>query len=59
MIYMFVSIKIPFLHVYFSGNHTFAAIQGKESYQHVRVLFLSVVIGEINSLVTSKSWCES
>ena len=36
-----------------SGNHTFAAIQGKESYQLVGAL--SVVIGEINSLVASES----
>ena len=36
-----------------SGNHTFAAIRGKESYQLVGAL--SVVIGEINSLVTSES----
>ena len=39
--------------MYFSGNHTFAAIGGKESYQLVGAL--SAVIGEINSLVTSKS----
>ena len=42
-----------FVHVYFSGNHTFAAIRGKESYQLVGAL--SAVIGEVNSLVTSKS----
>ena len=42
-----------FVHVYFPGNHTFAAIRGKESYQLVGAL--SAVIGEINSLVTSKS----
>ena len=36
-----------------SGNHTFAAIRGKESYQLVGTL--SVVIGEINSLVASES----
>ena len=39
-----------FVHVCFSGNHTFAAIRGKESYQLV-----GTVIGEINCLVTSKS----
>ena len=39
--------------MYFSGNHTFAVIRGKESYQLVGAL--SAVIGEINSLVTSKS----
>ena len=37
----------------FSGNHTFAAIRGKESYQLIGAL--SVVIGEINSLVVSES----
>ena len=36
-----------------SGNHTFAVIQGKESYQLVGAL--SVVIGEIISLVASES----
>ena len=36
-----------------SGNHMFAAIRGKESYQLVGAL--SVVIGEINSLVASES----
>ena len=43
-------IQIP---LYFLGNHTFAAIRGKESYQLVGAL--SVVIGEINSLVASES----
>ena len=38
---------------YTSGNHTFAAIRGKESYQLVGAL--SVVIREINSLVASES----
>ena len=42
-----------FVPVYFSGNHTFAAIRGKESYQLVEAL--SFVIGEINSLVTSET----
>ena len=42
-----------FVHVYFSGNHIFAAIRGKESYQLLGAL--SAVIGGINSLVTSKS----
>ena len=39
--------------IIFSGNHTFAAIRGMESYQLVGAL--SVVIGEINSLVASES----
>ena len=37
----------------FKGNHTFAAIRGCESYQLIGAL--SEVIGEVNSLVTSRS----
>ena len=49
---MCLSIQIPLYtaRVYFSGNHTFAAIRGKEGYQLIGAL--SAVIGE---MVTSKS----
>ena len=50
---MWLFCTVIILCIYSSGNHTFAAIRGKESYQLVGAL--SVVIGEINSIVASES----